>query len=56
MFDTSTQIVDIIIENSYSNKDVDLNRISEKGFTSKERSSRFSWLRFVDSSKYFEKI
>lgn len=39
MFDTSKQIVNIIIENSYSNKDIDINRISEKGFTSKSETS-----------------
>lgn len=39
MFDTSKQIVNIIIENSYSNKDIDISRISEKGFTSKLETS-----------------
>ncbi len=35
-FDSSKNMTNIIIENSYSNKDVDINRIFEKGFSSKE--------------------
>lgn len=34
-FDPARQITHIIIENSYANKDVDIDRICEKGFTSK---------------------
>ena len=41
--------INIIIQNSYSNKDVNLDKISEKGFTSKKSESRFSWVRFMGS-------
>lgn len=56
VFDTSKPIVNIIIENSYSNKDIDISRISEKGFTSKSEASRFAWARSMESCKYFKKI
>ncbi len=39
MPDSSKRHINITIENSYSNKDVDLSRISEKGFTSKNDDS-----------------
>ncbi len=55
-FDNSNSVVNITIENSYSNKDVNLDKISEKGFTSKSKDTRVSWIRFMESVKYFEKI
>ena len=55
-FDTSKQLANIIIENTYSNKDVDLDRICEKGFTSKLHSSRLTWFGFMECCKNIEKI
>lgn len=39
----------ISIENSYSNKNVDLDKIREKGFSSKSSHSRFTWFRLMGS-------
>lgn len=55
-FDNLKPAVNITIENSYSNKDIDLDRISEKGFTSKKESLRSTWIRFMEGSKYFKEI
>jgi len=39
----------ISIENSYSNKNIDLDKIREKGFSSKSSHSRLTWLRIMGS-------
>lgn len=39
-FDNSKPAVNITIENSYPNKDVDLNKICDKGVTSKSEDTR----------------
>lgn len=48
-FDNSKPAINIIIENSYSNKDVDLDKICNKGVTSKSDDNRHSWLGFMES-------
>lgn len=55
-FDNSSPVVNITIENSYSNKDVNLDKISEKGFTSKSKDTRFSWIRVMEGIKYLKEI
>lgn len=55
-FDTSKQAVSIVIENSYSNKEIDLSRICEKGFTSKPQSSRFSWAWSLECFEDYRKM
>lgn len=55
-FDSSKQLANIVIENTYSNKDVNLDRICEKGFTSKSTESRFSRFRIMECIKIIEKI
>lgn len=55
-FNPSKKIVNIIIENSYSNKNIDLSKICEKGFTSKPSDSRFSWTWFMESLSNFRKM
>lgn len=55
-FDNSKQMANIIIENSYADKNIDLDRICEKGFTSKSASSRFSRTWFMECYKNIEKV
>lgn len=55
-FDNSKQMANIIIENSYADKNIDLDRICEKGFTSKSTASRFSWSWSMECIKNFEEI
>ena len=55
-FDASKHIANIIIQNSYSNKDVNLDRIYEKGFNSKTNTTRFSWTWSLECHKNYKKI
>lgn len=55
-FDNSKKIANIIIENSYANKNIDLDKICEKGFSSKDSETRLSWSWFMECYQATKKI